>query len=112
MLDFGFSELLLVIAIAVFVIGPEEIPKIMVTLGRITRRLAYIKYAFSQQFEDFMREADLEDIRRRVNFEEDKRGFDEAAHDEAEEPDAEREEDEAAAKVEKTSKSARKRKPS
>jgi Tat protein translocase TatB subunit len=87
MLDFGFSELLMVMAVAVFVIGPKEIPAIMVALGRLTRRIAYIRYAFSQQFEDFLREADLQDIRKQVNFE-DRPVFDEAAAD-AEEDEAE-----------------------
>lgn len=44
-------------------------PKVMHTLGRIVRRLQYIRYVFSQQFEDFMQEADLDDIRKQVNFE-------------------------------------------
>jgi sec-independent protein translocase protein TatB len=102
MLDFGFSELLLIMAIAVFVVGPQEIPKIMLTLGRITRRISYIKYAFSQQFDEFLREAELQDLRKQVNFEAPSREpdeeFDEAASDAHVidldlEPDAEREEE-------------------
>ncbi len=70
MLDFGWTELFLIIALAVIVIGPKEIPVLMVALGRVVRRLQYIKFAISQQFEDVMREADLDDIRKNVNFEE------------------------------------------
>lgn len=80
MLDFGFAELAVIIVILVLVVGPDEIPRIMVGLGRITRRLGYVRYALSQQFEEFMRDADLEDIRRQVNFE--ARDFDEAQADE------------------------------
>ncbi len=69
MLDFGWSELLVIMALAVLVMGPEEIPKIMVTLGRIMRRLQYVRYAFTQQFEEFLNEADLQDINKQVNFE-------------------------------------------
>lgn len=83
MLDFGFAELLMVIAIAVFVIGPQDIPKLMLGLGRITRRLQYIRYAFTQQFDDFLKQSDLADIRDHVNFE--AKEFDEAASDEVEE---------------------------
>lgn len=84
MLDFGWPELFLIVAIAVIVIGPDEIPVVMVALGRAMRRLHYIKYAISQQFEDVMRDADLEDIRKSVNFEaaDDAHEFDEAAADE------------------------------
>ncbi|MCD8498356.1 MAG: hypothetical protein LRZ85_10030 [Alphaproteobacteria bacterium] len=90
MLDFGFSELLLIMAVAVFVIGPDEIPKIMVALGRVARRVSYVRYAFSQQFEEFLREADLQDIRKQVNFEEPPEGFDEAAADEEDMESAEK----------------------
>ena len=83
MLDFGWLELFLIMAVAVFVIGPDEIPVIMVTIGRIFRRFQYIKFAISQQFDDVMRDADLDDIRKSVNFEaKDSDQFDEAAADE------------------------------
>ncbi len=81
MLDFGFPELLVIIALAVLVVGPEEIPKLMLGLGRLMRRLSYVRYAFTQQFDDFMKEHDLDDIRKSVNFE--ARDFDEAGEDEA-----------------------------
>ncbi len=80
MFDIGWSELFLIAVVAVLAIGPKQLPEVMVTLGRIVRRLHYVRYAFSQQFEDFMREADLADIRKQVNFEE--KNFDESAADE------------------------------
>ena len=83
MLDFGFAELVFIIIALVLVIGPQDIPKIMVGLGRLTRRIGYIRYAFSTQFDEFMREADLNDIRQQVNFEAapDDMDFDEAEAD-------------------------------
>ncbi|MGH1402826.1 MAG: Sec-independent protein translocase subunit TatA/TatB [Alphaproteobacteria bacterium] len=83
MLDFGWPELFLIIAVAVVVIGPDEIPVIMVALGRVFRRFQYIKFAISQQFDDVMRDADLDDIRKSVNFEaKETDTFDEAEADE------------------------------
>ncbi len=83
MLDFGWPELFLIIAVMVVVIGPDEIPAIMVTFGRVFRRFQYIKFAISQQFEDVMRDADMDDIRKSVNFEAPEGAtFDEAAADE------------------------------
>ena len=38
-------------------------------LGRIVRRAQYVRYAFSQQFDDFMKTHDLDELRRGVNFE-------------------------------------------
>lgn len=85
MLDFGWPELFLIVAVAVIVIGPSEIPVLMVALGRLVRRFQYIKFAISQQFEDVMHEADLNDIRKSVNFEapEMEETFNEADADEA-----------------------------
>lgn len=68
MLDFGWSELLVVIVVAVLVIGPNDIPKVMITLGRLVRRMQYIKFAMSQQFEDIMKTADLDELRRVNDF--------------------------------------------
>jgi sec-independent protein translocase protein TatB len=68
-LDFGWAELLVVIAVAVFVVGPQDIPKIMYSLGRILRRVQYIRYAVSQQFDDLMNAGDIEELRKGVNFE-------------------------------------------
>lgn len=84
MLDFGWTELLVIMALAVLVLGPNEIPVLMRGLGNIMRRISYIKYAFTSQFEEFMREADLDDIRKSVNFETKRLSaeFDEAEADE------------------------------
>ena len=80
MLDFGWAELLVIIAVGVLVIGPNEIPVMMRALGRIVRRLQYIRYAFSQQFDDFMETSNLEELRESVNFE--AKDFDESEADE------------------------------
>lgn len=82
MLDFGWSELILIMALAVLVIGPKELPVMMRALGRLVRRLQYVKYAFSQQFEEFMQNSDMEDIGRSVNFEESRARYEDAEEDE------------------------------
>ena len=63
MLDFGWPELLLVIIIAVFAIGPKEVPEIMYGIGRIIRRFQYFKFAVSKQFDAFMDHVDVEELR-------------------------------------------------
>ena len=69
MLDFGWAELLVLVAVAVFVIGPKDIPNIMYGLGRVIRRLQYIRFAVSQQFDEIMNTGDIEELRKGVNFE-------------------------------------------
>lgn len=63
MFDLGWSELLLIVVVAVFVVGPKEIPEIMMGAGRMVRRLQYMKFALTRQFEDFMEQHDLNEIR-------------------------------------------------
>lgn len=62
MFSLGWAELVLIALIALFIIGPKDIPKMMYGLGKIMRRLSYIRYAFTQQFEDFMKETELKEI--------------------------------------------------
>jgi sec-independent protein translocase protein TatB len=72
MLNLGWSELFFIMILSILVIGPNEIPSIMRNLGRVARRLSYLKFALSQQFEDFLKEHDLhdlKDLRHEVNFE-------------------------------------------
>ena len=48
MLDFGWPELFVIIVLVVLFVGPEELPRVMVALGRVARRLQYIRYTISQ----------------------------------------------------------------
>ena len=81
MLDFGWAELFLVMAVAVLAIGPNEIPGLMRGFGRLMRRFQYMKHSISQQFDDFM---DVEGLNESVNFEAGRAPKD-AAFDESEE---------------------------
>jgi sec-independent protein translocase protein TatB len=69
MFDVGWSEMLVIGVIAVLVIGPKDIPKIMYQVGRFMRRLQYMRFAMSQQFDEVLKAGDIEELRRGVNFE-------------------------------------------
>lgn len=79
MFGLAWSEILLILLIAVAVIGPKDIPKIMYQVGRIARRMQYAKFAMSQQFDEILKAGDIEELRRGVNFE--ARHYDEKAAD-------------------------------
>ena len=64
MLDFAWSEFMVVLIVAVIVIGPKQLPDVLYGVGRIARRLQYMKFALSKQFEDFMEQSDLNEIRK------------------------------------------------
>jgi sec-independent protein translocase protein TatB len=80
MFGIDWSEMLVILVIAVVVIGPKDIPKIMYQMGRVARRLQYAKFAMSQQFDQILKAGDIEELRRGVNFE--ARNYNEAEADE------------------------------
>lgn len=59
MFDFGWVEILLILVVALFAIGPQDIPKVMYQAGRLFRRIGYMRYGLSRQFEAFMEETEL-----------------------------------------------------
>lgn len=54
MFDLSWAELLLIAVVALFAFGPEDIPKMMYNAGKILRRIRYMRYALTNQFENFM----------------------------------------------------------
>lgn len=67
MFDLSWSELLLVGAIALVVIGPRELPRVLRTVGQTFAKLRRMAGDFQSQFNAAMREAELDDIRNTVN---------------------------------------------
>jgi sec-independent protein translocase protein TatB len=62
MLDFSWAELLVVLIVAVLAIGPKQIPEILYHIGRFTRRIQYMKFALTKQFDDFMDETEMKHL--------------------------------------------------
>lgn len=69
MFDLSFPELFFVMIVAILVVGPQDIPKVLYGLGRIVRRVQYMRFSFSRQFEDFMQQHSDGDAPSSVNFE-------------------------------------------
>ena len=63
MLDFGWTELAIIAVIALMVIGPKDLPKVLRTMGQWTRRLRGLAREFQGHIDDVIRDADLEDVR-------------------------------------------------
>lgn len=64
MLDIGWSELLLIGVIALIVIGPEDLPKLFHTLGRITARARSMAREFTSAMEDAAKGSGINDVTR------------------------------------------------
>lgn len=72
MFDIGWSEMLVVGVVALVVIGPKELPQALRAAGRMVGKARGIAGEFRQHWEDAMREAELDEIRRKA---EDMAGF-------------------------------------
>jgi sec-independent protein translocase protein TatB len=66
MLDFDTGKLLIIGIVALLVIGPKELPRVLRQLGQWTGKLRRMASEFQGQFMDAMREADLESIKQDV----------------------------------------------
>ncbi|HVJ51329.1 MAG TPA: Sec-independent protein translocase protein TatB [Aliidongia sp.] len=64
MFDFGWSEIVVIGAIALVVIGPKDLPKALRTGGMLMRRARGMAREFQNSIDDMVREAELEDIRK------------------------------------------------
>ena len=61
MLDIGWSELLLIGVVALVVIGPEDLPKLFHTLGRLTARARGMAREFTSAMEEAAKGSGLDD---------------------------------------------------
>jgi sec-independent protein translocase protein TatB len=67
MLDlFDPSKIFIVGVVALIVIGPKELPRVMRTVGQVVGRMRRMAAEFQQQFNEAMREAELEDVRKEL----------------------------------------------
>jgi sec-independent protein translocase protein TatB len=63
MLDIGFFELLVVMLLAIVIIGPKDLPKVLRTAGQWLRKLRSASTELHRHMDDIVREADLQDLR-------------------------------------------------
>jgi len=62
MLDVAPTELLLVAIVALVVIGPKDLPRVMRTVGHWVGRARSVARHFRSGFETMMREAELQEL--------------------------------------------------
>ncbi len=67
MFDFAWSELALIAIVALVVIGPKDLPRVMRIVGQWVRRARSIAREFQGSLDQMMREAELDDIKRNMD---------------------------------------------
>jgi sec-independent protein translocase protein TatB len=66
MFDIAWSELALIGAVALIVIGPKDLPKVMRVMGQWTRKARLLANEFQNNFDEMVRTAELDEVRRQV----------------------------------------------
>lgn len=68
MFGIGGIEFLIIAIIAIVVIGPNELPRLLYTLGKGMRKMRQVSKAVTDTFDDVTREAELQDIVSKSNI--------------------------------------------
>jgi len=67
MFDLDVSKMLIVGIVALAVIPPKDLPRVMRTVGQVVGKMRRMAAEFQGQFMDAMREADLESVRKELD---------------------------------------------
>jgi len=67
MLDIGWTELLVIAVVLIIVVGPKDLPPMLRAFGKMATRLRKTAGDFRAQFDEALREADLDDVRKTID---------------------------------------------
>lgn len=66
MFDFGWGEILVVAIVLIIVVGPKDLPRMLRTFGRTMSKLRSMAGEFRTQFDEALKEAELDDVRKTI----------------------------------------------
>ena len=66
MFDIGWSEMAIIMLVALVVIGPKDLPRLARTLGQWVAKGRAMAREFQRSLEDMAREAELDDVKREI----------------------------------------------
>jgi sec-independent protein translocase protein TatB len=66
MFDIAWSELLVIVVVAVVVVGPKDLPRLMRSVGQWAGKARAMADQFRRSFDDMARQSELDDLRREV----------------------------------------------
>ena len=67
MFDIAWSELFVIMVVALVVVGPKDLPKLMRTAGQWASRARAMADQFRRSFDEMARHAELDELRNEVN---------------------------------------------
>ncbi|TCV60864.1 sec-independent protein translocase protein TatB [Neorhizobium sp. R1-B] len=67
MLDIGWTELLVIAIVLIVVVGPKDLPPMLRAFGKMTANLRKMAGDFRTQFDEALRESELDDVRKTIS---------------------------------------------
>lgn len=67
MFDIGWTEMLVIAVVMIVVVGPKDLPKMLRTFGKTTAKLRAMAGDFQRQFNEALKEAELDDVKKSVD---------------------------------------------
>jgi sec-independent protein translocase protein TatB len=67
MFEIGWSEMLVIAVVMIVVVGPKDLPRMLRTFGKTTAKLRAMAGDFQRQFNEALKEAELDDVKRSVD---------------------------------------------
>jgi sec-independent protein translocase protein TatB len=67
MFDIGWSEMAVILMVALIVIGPKDLPRVARTIGKWTGKARGMAREFQRSLDDMAREAELQDVKAEID---------------------------------------------
>jgi len=67
MFDIGWSELLIIAVVAILIVGPKDLPRLLRQLGNYVGKIKQTANEFKSQFDDAIKDSELDDIKSSVD---------------------------------------------
>ncbi|BCH33085.1 hypothetical protein MesoLjLc_50150 [Mesorhizobium sp. L-8-10] len=67
MFDIGWTEMLVIAVVMIVVVGPKDLPRMLRTFGKTTAKLRTMAGDFQKQFNEALKEAELDDVKKSVD---------------------------------------------
>jgi len=68
MFDIGWTEILILATVSLFVIGPKEIPKFLGYIGKMIAKIRGISKELQDSVDDAIKNSELEEIRKEISL--------------------------------------------
>lgn len=67
MFEIGWTEMMVIAVVMIVIVGPKDLPKMLRAFGKTTAKLRSMAGDFQRQFNDALKEAELDDVKKSVD---------------------------------------------